>query len=126
MACWIGGIFIGCTLTSVVLLIPIDAKLDKLVAEESKIAERGDHHDDKKDLLLLKTTEVGEKNELDETLRLSDVFKLPYIFKILTVTVILVYGMPPLPPHGPYNICPHDFLCNVTKPLSCPEHNSLH
>lgn len=95
MSCWVGGIFIGCTLVSVVFMIPIDAKLDMLVAEE----EEEEHfqaeniESDKKQLLRSDLKDEEGLEEVDkEALRLSDVFKLTYIFKWLTVSVILIYG----------------------------------
>ena len=96
MACWIGGILIGCTFVSAVLMIPIDAKLDLMVAHEQRgcCGEESEEEEHKKRLL----NSDGEDNEPpvsendEDVLRMSDVFKLPYVFKIITLTVILVYG----------------------------------
>lgn len=76
-------------------MIPIDAKLDKIVecVETNDLNDIGVISDTK---LLLpddgKDSVLQADSSKDESLRMSDVFKLPYIFKILTISVILVYG----------------------------------
>ena len=102
MACWVGAILIGCTFISAVLMIPIDAKLDLLVAKEE---EEEAEEEEKKKLLLLHSSDDSDatttpsvlvdedtKDNSGDALHMSDVFKLPYVFQVITVTVILVYG----------------------------------
>lgn len=97
MACWIGAILIGCTFISAVLMIPLDAKLDHLVAKKEEEKE------EEKSLLLhspdldattnaTTTSDIVNNGRAPDDLHMSDVFKLSYVFRIITVTVILVYG----------------------------------
>jgi hypothetical protein len=75
-------------------MIPIDAKLDMLVAED--LEQNEEKLADTKALLKpddnIENDNDNNNDEEEEPLHLSDVFKLPYIFKILTLSVILIYG----------------------------------
>lgn len=95
MSFWIGGILVGGTVLSAVLIFPMDARLDAMVAKDEEGLDSVVQGEGASQKLLKQPeeddVEEGEAEE-EEHLRLSDVFKLPYILRVITLSVMLTYG----------------------------------